>query len=173
MVRATQEGDRAAFGLLVGRHQRAAIRIAAVTLGTAEGADDVAQEAFVKAHRAIGTFRHNASFTSWFFTIVANTARNSRRHQHRQSGLALRAAARAEPGDDGPDEIASGLLERERIVEAINRLSPDDRLILTYRWYEQLSEAEIAQALDCRRGTVKSKLHRAMGRLRTELEKTP
>ena len=56
------------------------------------------------------------------------------------------------------------------MIDAINRLKPDDRLILTYRWYEDLTEAEISAALGCRRGTVKSRLHRAMNRLRTELE---
>lgn len=169
LVRATKAGDSTAFGVLVRRHQRAAIRIAAVAMGSAEGADDVAQEAFVKVHRSIDRFQEDARFEPWLYRIVVNTARNQLRSVSRQRALRLRVASRAAIPAAGPDEIAAQLADRQTLLDAINRLSLDDRLVLTYRWYEQLSEAEIAEAMESRPGTVKSRLSRAMARLRTEL----
>ena len=170
LIGAARAGDPAAFGALVARHQRSAIRIAAVALGSADDADDVAQEAFVKAHRALGRFRIGAAFEPWLFRIVTNTARNRLRRDRRQAHLALRVAHQGQLDDAGPDDVASHLADRSRLIAAINRLNSDDRLILTYRWYHELGEAEIATALGCRRGTVKSRLSRALARLRTEME---
>lgn len=169
LISAARAGDDAAFGALVRRHQRAAIRVAALALGSATDADDVAQEAFVKAHAALPNFRVEARFEPWLYRIVTNTARNRLRGRRRQRALALRAGNLAAIGGVAPDEIAAGRADREKLVGAINRLRVDDRLILTYRWYDEMTEAEIADALGCRRGTVKSRLSRAMGRLRDEL----
>lgn len=144
-----------------------------MVLGSAEGADDVAQEAFVKAHSALPRFRNGSPLRPWLFRIVANTARNQQRRAGRQRALAVRAGNLVPArGPLPPDEVAIHQAERAEMIDAINRLKVDDRLILTYRWYEELTEAEIAVALGCRPGTVKSRLHRAMNRLRTELEET-
>lgn len=171
LLAAAKAGDVTAFGELVRRHQRAARRVAAVALGSAEGADDVVQEAFVRAHAALSSFRLEAPLKPWLFRIVTNTARNRQRRAGRQRALAVRAGSRVGVGGPlPPDEAAVRQTEREAVIAAINRLRPDDRLILTYRWYEELTEAEIAEAMGCRPGTVKSRLHRAMGRLRDQLE---
>ena len=69
-----------------------------------------------------------------------------------------------------PEETAVTDAERQRVVDALNRLDPDDRLVIALRWFEQLSEAEMVDALDVAAGTVKSRLSRAMGRLKAELE---
>lgn len=172
LIGAAQAGEFDAFGELVRRYQRDALHIAAVALGSADGADDIAQEAFVKAHRAIGRFETGAAFRPWLFRIVTNTARNHLRHERRQSGLRTRVAVLASAGVDAPDDVAAQLADRKELVAAINRLAPADRLILAYRWYHQLTEAELAEALGCRPGTVKSRLSRAMKRLRNELEVT-
>ncbi|MDH4278403.1 MAG: sigma-70 family RNA polymerase sigma factor [Acidimicrobiia bacterium] len=173
LIVAAIEGDVASFGRLVGRYQRDALRIAVVALGSSTDADDVAQDAFVKVHRALPGFDLTAPFRPWLYRIVVNTARSRQRTGRRIDNLRLRVsafdAASSTATADGPADIAVHLDQRRRLVDAINRLSADDRLILTYRWYEQLSEAEIADALDCPAGTVKSRLSRAMQRLRTEL----
>lgn len=169
LIRAAKAGDLAAFGELIRRHQAPALRIATLALGSPTEAEDVVQEAFVKAHRALERFRDDSAFRPWLFRIVDNTAKNRHRRVGRQRRLAARVAARGEAGGLSPDEAATHRADHAVVVEAINRLRPADRLILTYRWYEQLTEAEIAVALDCRPGTVKSRLNRAMGRLRGEL----
>lgn len=173
LIVAAIEGDVAAFGRLVGRYQRDAVRIAAIALGSATDADDVAQDAFVKIHRSLPGFDLTAPFRPWLYRIVVNTARSRQRTGRRQHDLRLRVAATESAPEaaspDGPADIAVLLDQRRHLVDALNRLSADDRLILTYRWYEDLSEAEMAAALDCPAGTVKSRLSRAMQRLRTEL----
>ena len=174
LIVAAIEGDVASFGVLLRRYQRDAVRIAAVALGSASDADDVAQDAFVKIHRALPGFDLTAPFRPWLYRIVVNTARSRQRTRRRQNDLRLRVAAlepssAVVPLDAGPADIAVQLDQRRRLVEAINRLSADDRLILTYRWYEQLSEAEMAEAMACPPGTVKSRLSRAMQRLRAEI----
>lgn len=170
LIRWSQAGDHDAFGALVRKHQRAALRIATVTLGSATDAPDVTQEAFVKAYGAIGRFRNNERFEPWLFRIVANTAKNHRRSSQRRGALVTRAAAVATVPESEPGDLAIRHQESERLVAALNTLSYQDRLILTYRWYSELTETEIAQALSCRRGTVKSRLSRAMSRLRIAME---
>lgn len=172
LISAARAGDDDAFAALVRRHQRAAVRIAAVALGSATDADDVAQEAFVKAHAALPRFRTDARFEPWLYRIVTNTARNHLRSQGRHRARALRASSLATVGSAAPEDEVVGRDERAAVVAALDRLRPDDRLILTFRWYDGLSEAEIAEALGCRRGTVKSRLSRASARLRAELEAT-
>ncbi len=170
LIAAAQAGDRAAFGALVSRYQKPAIRIAAVALGSPTGADDVAQEAFVKAHAALPRFTAGSPFQPWLYRIVTNTAHNTRRHSGRQRALAFRAADLAPAGGLAPEDVAVHSVDRQVLVEAINRLGPDDRLVLTYRWYLDMTESEIAVAMDCRPGTVKSRLSRAMSRLRAQME---
>ena len=170
LIRWSRAGDHEAFGALVRRHQRAALRVATVALGSPTDAADVAQEAFVKAHAAIGKFRSGERFEPWLFQIVSNTAKNHLRGSARRGTLATRASALATAPQAEPAELAIHNEESEQLVNALNTLTYQDRLILTYRWYEQLSEAEIAVALSCRKGTVKSRLSRAMSRLRTAME---
>jgi RNA polymerase sigma-70 factor (ECF subfamily) len=166
LIAAAKGGDMLAFGELVRRHQRAALRVAAIAGADAE---DAAQEGFVRAHAALHRFREGEPFRPWLLRIVANTARNRVRTSGRQRALALRAGARSTVGAEGPAEVVVGREQSERLVAALNRLGPKDRLVLAYRWFEGMSETEMAVALGCRPGTVKSRLSRAMARLRIEL----
>jgi RNA polymerase sigma-70 factor (ECF subfamily) len=167
LIRRAKGGDAAAFGELVHRHQRAALRLATVVLGSAEGAEDVTQESFVKAYVALGRFREGAAFRPWLYRIVANTARNQRRSAGRRAALALKASASSEIAVPAPEEP----LPREQLVLALNRMPEPDRLVLALRYFEDLSEMEMAQALHVRPGTVKSRLSRAFARMRAELSK--
>lgn len=160
-----------AYEELVRRYQRLAVRTAAVVGGSAAEAEDAAQEAFVKAYHALGRFRAGAPFRPWLLRIVANEAINRRRASRRQEAIALKSAG-GRPEDDAVPSPEGAALEQERLGEvlaAMNRLRHDDRLIIAYRFWFELSEREMAEALGCRRGTVKSRLSRAMGRLREEL----
>jgi RNA polymerase sigma-70 factor (ECF subfamily) len=166
-------GDRAAYARLVAEHQTVAYRAAYLVSGGASEAEDAAQEAFVKAFGALGRFREGAPFRPWLLAIVTNEARNRRRAAGRRANLVLRAEA-AEPlttARSAEDE-ALALLAREELLRALAQLRPADREIVSYRYLLGLDEAETAEALGCARGTVKSRLSRALERLRGELDAT-
>jgi RNA polymerase sigma factor (sigma-70 family) len=155
----------AAYSALVRRHQDVAFRTAMLITGHAQDAEDAAQEAFVKAWRALGRFRPGRPLRPWLLTIVANEARNRRRSAGRREHLALRAAATLEPPGDPLDPA----LDRDALAAAIGRLRDEDRVIIGCRFLLDLSEAETAAALGVARGTVKSRLSRALARLREEV----
>jgi RNA polymerase sigma-70 factor, ECF subfamily len=167
LVDRARRGDVGAYEELVRKYQDLAVRTAYVIAGGAD-AHDAAQEAFVKAYRALSRFRAGAAFRPWLLRIVANEAINRRRAARRQVNLALRAAE-SRPGGDAAPSPEGAALERERreeLVQAMSRLKPEDRLVIAYRYWFDLSEQEMAQALGVARGTVKSRLSRAVGRLR-------
>jgi RNA polymerase sigma-70 factor (ECF subfamily) len=166
LVAMARDGDGDAFGELVARYRELAFRVAWVVAPGGE-AEDAVQEAFVKAWFALPRFRQGAPFRPWLCRIVANEARNRVRSARRRDALALRDAAATPRADIAPpDDAAIARGDAEVLVAAMNRLKPDDRLIVAYRWLFELSEAEMADALDVPAGTVKSRLSRAMTRLR-------
>ena len=150
------------------RHQRAAIRLAAVIAGPSD-AEDIAQEAFVKAYRALDRFRPGAPFSPWLLSIVANEARNHLRASGRRTRLTLRTLP---PGETGPspEDAAIGADRRRALLDALDDLPERDRLVLGCRFLLGLSEAATAAALDCAPGTVKSRTARALERLRDRME---
>jgi RNA polymerase sigma factor (sigma-70 family) len=172
LVERARRGDLRAWETIVRTHQGIAFRTAYVLTGSAADAEEAAQDGFVKAYRALGRFRRGASFRPWLLRIVANEAHNRRRSAARRERLSLRAAAEARPGDAVPSPEAA-LLSREnqeRLLAAVERLSDDHRDAITCRFFLDLTEDETAAALRLRRGTVKSRLSRALERLREELE---
>jgi RNA polymerase sigma-70 factor (ECF subfamily) len=171
LVARAKQGDAAAYEEIVRAHQAIALRTAYVITGDKADAQEAAQDGFVKAYRALGRFRAGAPFRPWLLRIVANEARNRRRSAGRRRGLLLRVAADAAPGDAAPSpEAAFVAVERRReLLAALNRLGDDHRLVLTCRYLLDLSEEETAAALGVRRGTVKSRLARALERLRAEI----
>jgi RNA polymerase sigma-70 factor (ECF subfamily) len=171
LVAQAKRGDTRAFGTLVEEHQTIAFRTAYLLTGSAADAEDAVQEAFVKAHAALGRFRPRAPFRPWLLTIVANEARNRRRSAGRRDRLALRAAEDPLSGDAVPSPEAA-LLEaerREELLRAVNDLRDEDRMAIGCRYFLGLSEEETAAALGWRRGTVKSRTSRALDRLRERL----
>ena len=140
--------------------------------GAAPEAEDAAQEAFVKAYYALPRFRSGAPFRPWLLRIVANEARNRRKSAGRRANLALRVAAptSGERTEPSPETAALATEERRMVLDAVNGLRAEDRLVVAYRYFFDLSEAEMAAALGCARGTVKSRLARALGRLRARLD---
>jgi RNA polymerase sigma factor (sigma-70 family) len=164
LIEQAKAGDLDAFEHLVVIHQRAALQVAYVIAGS--DAEDAAQEGFVKAFRALGAFRSGSPFRPWLLRIVANEARNQRRSATRRAGLALRLTERRTAVECSSEEMALGEISRAELVRAVGSLPERDRLVLTYRYFVGLSEAEMATAMSCRPGTVKSRLARALGRLR-------
>lgn len=166
-------GDRDAYAELVVRHAPMALRTAAL-LGAGGDAEDVVQEAFVKAYAALGRFRSGAPFRPWLLRIVANEARNAHRATARRAAREQRAWEASEPLLLArPDDPADALLSVERqqaVVRALAQLSPPLRRVVTFRYLVGLDEAETAAVLRLPRGTVKSRSHRALARLRSVLE---
>lgn len=171
LVERARRGDVGAYEELVRRYQEIAFRTAYLITGDAAEAEDVAQDGFVKAYQALGRFRAGAPFRPWLLQIVANEARNRRKATGRRTALALRAAAAADDRSSGdavpsPEGAALAREQRRLLLEAVNGLREEDRLVIAYRFFLDLSEAEMVEALGCARGTVKSRLSRALGRLR-------
>jgi RNA polymerase sigma-70 factor (ECF subfamily) len=151
------------------RHRASALRVATVVLGDAVDADDVVQTASERAWRAIADVDAARGFRAWYLRVVANTARNQRRGRWRRRHAELRVAVRSSSGPADPVDDTVTASEREAVVAALNRLDAQARLVIALRHFEQLSEREMAEVLDCPAGTIKSRLSRAMGRLRAEL----
>jgi RNA polymerase sigma-70 factor (ECF subfamily) len=170
-IAATAGGDPAAFGMLVERYQEAAFRAAWLIVRDAAAAEDVAQEAFIRAYRQMASFRQGEPFRPWLLRIVTNLALNEVRSRRRQSGLLARFGVLS-GADVDPPPHASVEAEDEAslLLRAISELPDDDRVVLHLRYYLELSEREIAVAIDRPPGTVKSRLHRAGKRLRELVE---
>jgi RNA polymerase sigma-70 factor (ECF subfamily) len=170
LIERARKGEVMAYEELVRRYQDVAVRAAHVIAPDGD-AEDAAQEAFVKAYAALARFRTGSPFRPWLLRIVTNEARNRRRSAGRRTGLALRASEDRPLGDAAPSPESAVLASESRaaLVAALNRLRDDDREVIGARYFLDLSEAETADTLGIPRGTVKSRLSRALGRLRAGL----
>jgi RNA polymerase sigma-70 factor (ECF subfamily) len=176
LVERARAGDGVAYGELVRRHRPAAVRVATAVLrgrsggGADADADDVVQAAVERAWRAVAGLQADRGFRPWFLAVVANGARNERRARGRRARLALRvAAADATRAVPTPEDVAVRAAEHAAVAGALGHLPDGDRALLALRHARELSERDIAAALDCPPGTVKSRLSRARGRLRAQL----
>jgi len=168
LVERARQGDGDAYGELVIRYQDIALRTAVLITGSHAEAEEVAQDAFVKAFRALARFRPGAPFRPWLLRIVANEAINRRKAAGRRPTVELTPALdRTGPDDAGsPEAAALASEQRALVVRGLERLRAEDRLVISYRYLLDLSEAETAEALGVARGTVKSRLSRSLARLR-------
>jgi RNA polymerase sigma-70 factor (ECF subfamily) len=169
LVRRAQRNERGAFDLLVLKYQHKVIKLVARLLRDPTEAEDVAQEAFVKAYRALGSFRGDSAFYTWLYRIAVNTARNAIASRQRrpldyeaelseseQSNLASRLRH-----TDTPEATALSEEIRVTVNQAIEQLPEDLRTAIVLREVEGLSYEEIAAAMDCPVGTVRSRIFRA------------
>jgi RNA polymerase sigma-70 factor (ECF subfamily) len=161
------DGDRDAFAVLVARYTVRAHR-AAFLFGAGEDADDVVQEAFVKAYRHLRHFRAGEPFGPWLLRIVSNETKNRTRSRRRRTALTVRLAAAQVDRAAGPDPVEEVLADERRaeLLDAVNALPERQRRVLTCRYFLDLSEAETARVLGCPPGSVKSRTFRALRRLR-------
>ena len=160
----------AAYEELVRRYQGIAHRTAFLVAGAAD-ADDAVQVAFVKAYAALGRFDPERPFKPWLLRIVTNEAKNRRRSEARRAVWELQSFEDRSRERTVPTPEAETLAwERRRVLlDAVNTLPPRDRLVIAYRYFLGLSEEDAAEALEVARGTVKSRLSRAIARLRESL----
>lgn len=180
LVARAQRGDAAAFGTLVQRYQDALFNSVCRMVGHREDAEDLTQEALVKAFHGIGAFRGQSSFYTWLYAIAYNTVVSYRRKAggaHHLNPLPLPDASghegrghEAEDKGERPDAAAERRELLRRLEEAIASLQDEHRAIVVMRDVEGFDYREIAELLGCAQGTVKSRLHRARQALRELLQ---
>lgn len=166
LVRRARRGEVSAYEELVRRYQGIAHRTAYLITGEAAEAEDAAQQAFVKAFGALGRFDPDRPFRPWLLRIVGNEARNLRRSAGRRAALELVVSREPEQLAASPEAEALDRERRESLMAAVSGLGEADRQVIGLRYFLDLTEAEMAEALGVAPGTVKSRLSRAMGRLR-------
>jgi RNA polymerase sigma-70 factor (ECF subfamily) len=171
IVARVRTGDREAYAELVRRHAPTALRTASL-LGAGADAEDVVQEAFVKAYARLDSFRVGSPFRPWFLRIVSNETRNLHRGGGRRRAREQLSWARTERLllDEGPQESLLSRERREMLVGMLRSLTERDRQVLVCRYLLGLDEAESAAVLGWPRGTVKSRSSRALSRLRAMAE---
>ncbi|MFD5326375.1 RNA polymerase sigma factor [Streptomyces sp. NPDC127092] len=174
VIARVRAGEPEAYAELVRAHTGVALR-AAVACGAGADAEDVVQQAFFKAYRSLGAFRDGSAFRPWLLSIVANETRNTLRSAGRQRAVAGREAEllAGEPLIPEGADPAVALEEderRRRLLVALEALGEEQRAVVVHRYLLELDEAETAEALGWPRGTVKSRLSRALKRLGTVLK---
>jgi len=182
LVERAQQGDLSAFDQLVLRHQDVVFAVALRMLGNADEAQDIAQDVFVRAFRALGTFRREAKLSTWLISITMNLCRNRRRWWARRRAViaaslddpiepgAEPAAAQVADPSPGPAERAQHRELQRQLVNALQMLEEPFRSVIVLRDIEGYSYEEIAQMLRCQVGTVKSRISRARLQLRALLD---
>ncbi len=171
LVRRAQAGDADAFSALVAEQQRFVYNLALRALGDAQEAEDIAQEAFVRAWLALPNFRGQAQFRTWLYRIVTNLCYN-RLPRLRHQLIAMGEDQIADAPDESCADLASGIeAEQQRafLHRQIEALPENYRLLITLRFQQELSYEEIASILSLPLGTVKTGLFRARARLRRSL----
>lgn len=169
LVLRVQQGDKKAYDLLVIKYQHKIIQLVNRYLKDPSEAQDVAQEAFIKAYRALGSFRGDSAFYTWLYRIAINTAKNYLVSRSRRNANYEVDIQDAEIFENAPQlqgmETPERLLLNQDIVEtiksAIDSLPEEMRMAITLREFEGMSYEEIAEAMDCPVGTVRSRIFRA------------
>ena len=171
LVKRVQRGDQAAFDLLFARYQSKIQNIISRYIRDSEEVKDVAQEAFIKAYRALPRFRGDSAFYTWLYRIAINTAKNHLVARSRRPPSMDVDAEDADHRDDAGElrtvETPEGAMSRDQlhlvIRQALSDLPEDLRSALTLREFDGLSYEQIAQVLECPVGTVRSRIFRARG----------
>lgn len=179
LVERVQRGDKGAFDLLVSKYQRKIFRLLSRLIRDSAEVEDIAQEAFIKAYRALPNFRGESAFYTWLYRIAINTAKNHLVSQGRRAPTSTEAdIEEAETFDDGdhlrdlntPDSMLLSKQVGEAVNRAIDKLPEDLRTAIVLREIEGLSYEEIAESMGCPIGTVRSRIFRAREAIALELK---
>jgi RNA polymerase sigma-70 factor (ECF subfamily) len=168
LVREAAAGRREAFDELVRRHQSRIFNLALTLTGNVGDAEDLAQDAFVRAYKAIGSFRGESSFLTWLYRITVNVVRSQMDRRRRSREVAMPQDDEGAPLEVASDEASADrtLIARQIVARALAALPDDMRIAVTLRDLHGLEYREIAEALDVPIGTVESRIFRARARLR-------
>ena len=177
LVKRVQAGDTRAFDLLVQKYQHKVINLVGRFVSDQAECQDIAQDAFIKAFRAIDKFRGDSQFYTWLYRITANTAKNHLAARARKApsyAIDVEDAERLEGESglkdyDNPENLLLTEEIRSTVFDAIERLPEDLKTAITLREFDNLSYEEIAQVMNCPIGTVRSRRFRARDVIDKEL----
>ena len=178
LVTRSKNGELEAFEELVCRYERKVYSLAYRMMGNYDDANDLAQETFLRAFRAISGFRGDSSFSTWLSHIVTNLCRDELRKRYRISFESLdqeislgdnEVKKQIPSSDPGPDEIYERQELQQELQDLLTTLSPEFRLALVLRDIQGFSYQEIAEQMECSLGTVKSRINRARNFLKEKV----
>ncbi len=167
-IRRAQRGDVSAYDALVRAYETLAFRAAYLLTRDEHEAADAAQDAFVRAFRALHTFRAGEPFRPWLMRIVTNQALNRIQASKRRASMNEKYAQTETEKQEmrNAQEHLETREQNEKLMRAVQRLKSDEQTLITLRYFLELPEAEVAQTLHIPQGTVKSRLHRTLAKLR-------
>lgn len=174
LIDRARRGDLAAYDALVRVYETQAFRAAYLITRDEHEAADAAQDAFVRAFRALGSFRPGEPFRPWLLRIVTNQALNRIQSSKRRENMHERfTQAMSQPNDDtaSAEKNLETREQNEQLMRAVRRLKPDEQTLITLRYFLELPEVEVAQTLKIPQGTVKSRLHRTLAKLREIIQR--
>jgi RNA polymerase sigma-70 factor (ECF subfamily) len=167
LVRRAKKGDYRAFDLLVLKYQSRIVSIAFKFVKEIHLAEDISQEAFIKAYRSIDSFREESAFYTWLYRITANTAKNYlvSKGRRKESSISEMSISENEdffelPTNDSPEQILMAQSLKDTIYDALSGLPEDTRTALSLREFEGFNYEEIAEIMNCPVGTVRSRIFR-------------
>ena len=177
IIEKVRQGDTQAFEVLVERYQTKVYNLALRMCGNEDDAFDLAQDAFIRAWKSLGSFQFESAFSTWLFRLTSNLCLDYLRAKKRRAAVSLTMSgeedeqAQLDVPDPAmtPEEAVLASEDKAILMEAINSLSADYRQIITLRAINDLSYAEIAKVLQIQEGTVKSRLSRARAELKNKL----
>jgi RNA polymerase sigma-70 factor (ECF subfamily) len=171
LIQRALRADEAAWEMLVRQHQESVFRLAYLFLGDPDEAEEVAQETFLRAHQRLDRFDTDRMLRPWLLSIAANLARNQRRSIGRYFNTLQRLGrSEASAQNNKIEELSFLALEARRLWSAVRRLGATDQQVIYLRYFLEMPVEETALAMHSAPGTVKSRLNRALKRLRSVIE---
>lgn len=175
LIARVREGDQEAFAVLIDRYKRQIYNLAYRLLGSPNDAEDASQETFIRAYTRLATYEPDGRFGAWLSAICSHWCIDTMRARRRR--VQTVALGKVPESDrfisqvDGPEEVAMGAASRDEVQCWLNALPPQYRTVLTLRYFQELSYAEIADVLDEPVSTVRMRLFRARAMLQQVVER--